>query len=132
MATVITAVAMKMTVAVTGSAAVAEPGTEADQQPRRDDDGPARRQFRRRHPVADRTGNDRRQNEPRDEGDSPALVLTAQIQEAREYPADPGDPAGQQHQQHGREPDQGPADRGGYRGEIAHEDFHPFSNHVDA
>ena len=62
-----------------------------------------------------------RQNEPGDESDAPAFVLAPQIQQAAEDAADPGDPAGRQHQQDGGKPDQGAADRGRYGSEIGHD-----------
>jgi hypothetical protein len=50
---------------------------------------------------------------------APAAIAAARRQPAGN-PADAGDPPGQQHQQHGRQPDQRTADRGGEGSERGH------------
>ena len=60
--------------AVARGAAASEPGAETDQQAGRDDYGPARRQFGRWHSVTYPACEQRRQDEPRDEGNAPILV----------------------------------------------------------
>src|SRR6267143_6191188 len=71
--------------------------------------------------MPDPAGHQRRQNEPCDEGDPPAFVVVAEIEEAAEYAADAGDPAGQQHQQDGGQADQAATDRRRERSEICHD-----------
>src|SRR5229473_3562058 len=107
--------------AVAGDAAAPQPGAEADQQAGRDDDGPACRHFGWWHPITRPACNQRRQNEPRDKGDAPILVVASKIQQAAEYAADAGDAAGQEHQQDRGQADQAATDRGGQRCEICHD-----------
>src|SRR5207248_1912701 len=107
--------------AVAGGTAASQSGAETDQQAGRDDDGPACRQFGWWHPITHPACNQRRHNEPGDKGDAPILVFASEIQQAAEYAADAGDPAGQQHQQNRGKADQAAADRCRYWCKIDHD-----------
>jgi len=84
--------------AVAGGAAAPEPRTEADQQTGQYDDAPTPRHFRRWDFKPDQTGGKRRQDEPRDKSNAPALIIRFEVEAPAKYTADTCDPTGEQHQ----------------------------------
>ena len=111
--------------AVTGGAAAAKPRAEADQQSRRHDDGPARRQFWRRHPVTDRSRDDGASISPAMKAMRQALSSLLRRSTGREDPLMPAIRPVEQHQNTEEQADQRAADRRRYRSEIGHDGI-PF------
>jgi hypothetical protein len=106
---------------MTAGAAIAPDGSEADEQPGADHQPKVPRDRLRDGRVGRSAHRERCRDETQYEGQpSVKAVVSVGWQQARDDPADSGDPAVRGHQQHRRRPDQGAADERGNRGESRH------------